>query len=181
MQIYQLRWNVHWTLFQRVQLTILKHWFTKWLDADQATVHYLNQCWVICWRIHASLGLNKLNLTSLWFSYLLGGAFNNQNSRLPIWQLLSSLVLNIHRSWRTVVSLYVGCTGTPVEYVIDWRFVLTGRNNATGSHFFVVEIKIRCKMLALILCTWWRCNFISEVFPSTKGGHSFQLPSYDVS
>ena len=36
------------------------HWFRQWLGADQATSHYLNQWWLIYWRIYASLGLNEL-------------------------------------------------------------------------------------------------------------------------
>ena len=35
----------HWCLFIRVQLTISQHWFRQWLDAEQVTSHYLNQCW----------------------------------------------------------------------------------------------------------------------------------------
>ena len=35
----------HWSLFLRVQLTISQHWFRQWLGVDQATNHYLNQCW----------------------------------------------------------------------------------------------------------------------------------------
>ena len=31
-----------------------------WLGADQATSHYLDQWWLINWRIYASLGLNEL-------------------------------------------------------------------------------------------------------------------------
>ena len=49
-----------WGLFTRVQLTILQHWFRKWLGAVQATSHYLNQWWLVCWRIYGSLGLNVL-------------------------------------------------------------------------------------------------------------------------
>ena len=45
----------HWSLFLMVKSTILHHWFWKWLGADQATSHYLNQ-----WCIYASLGLNEL-------------------------------------------------------------------------------------------------------------------------
>ena len=30
--------------------------------AGQATSHYLNQCWLVYWRIYASLGLNELNM-----------------------------------------------------------------------------------------------------------------------
>ena len=33
------------------------------LGADQATSHYLNQWWLIYWRIYASLGLNELKWT----------------------------------------------------------------------------------------------------------------------
>ena len=37
--------DFHWRLFPRVQSTIFQHWFRWWLGADQATSHYLNQCW----------------------------------------------------------------------------------------------------------------------------------------
>ena len=33
-------------LFLRCQLTISQHWFREWLGAEQATNHYLNQCWL---------------------------------------------------------------------------------------------------------------------------------------
>ena len=35
----------HWNLFPWVQLTISQHWFSKWLGAEQATSHLLNQWW----------------------------------------------------------------------------------------------------------------------------------------
>ena len=54
----QLRY--HWSLFLRVKLTIFQYWFRWWLCADQATCHYLNQWWLVYWRIYASLGLNEL-------------------------------------------------------------------------------------------------------------------------
>ena len=31
--------------FLKVQITIFQHWFRYWLGANQATSHYLNQCW----------------------------------------------------------------------------------------------------------------------------------------
>ena len=62
MNMYELRFRFLWSLFPRVQLTISKHWFRWWLDADQATSHYLNQSWLFYWRIYASLGLNELTL-----------------------------------------------------------------------------------------------------------------------
>ena len=37
----------HWSLFLSVQFTICRHWFRQWLGADQATSHYLQQCWSI--------------------------------------------------------------------------------------------------------------------------------------
>ena len=46
--------------FLRVQSTIFHHWFRLWLGAVQATSHYLNQWWLVYWRIYASLGLNEL-------------------------------------------------------------------------------------------------------------------------
>ena len=53
------RLKFHVSLFLRFALTILQYWFRKWLGADQATSHYLDQCWFY-WHIHASLGLNEL-------------------------------------------------------------------------------------------------------------------------
>ena len=37
--------------------------------ADQATSHYLNQWWLVYWRIYASLGLNELKMDVLLFLY----------------------------------------------------------------------------------------------------------------
>ena len=50
----------HWSLFLRFEFTIFQHWFRWWLGADQATSHYLNQRWLVYWRIYASFGLNEL-------------------------------------------------------------------------------------------------------------------------
>ena len=60
MKMFEFRLQFHWNLFPRVQLTIFQHWFRKWLDADKATSQYLNQWWLVYWRIYASLGLNEL-------------------------------------------------------------------------------------------------------------------------
>ena len=60
MKKYKFRLRFHWTLFPRVQLTMLQHWFIWWLSAVQATSYYLNQSWLFYWRIYASLGLNEL-------------------------------------------------------------------------------------------------------------------------
>ena len=60
MKMYEFRIKFHWSLFLRFPLTISQHWFRSWLDADQATSHYLNLWWWNHWRIYASLGLNEL-------------------------------------------------------------------------------------------------------------------------
>ena len=60
MKLLEFRLKLHWSLFLRAQWTILQHWFRKWLGADQATSHYLNQWWLDYRRIYASLGLNEL-------------------------------------------------------------------------------------------------------------------------
>ena len=46
--------SFHWSLFLRVQLTIFHHWFRS------APSHYLNQWWLVYWRIYALVGLNEL-------------------------------------------------------------------------------------------------------------------------
>ena len=56
MKMLELRLNFHWSLFLRVQLTTFQLWF----GAVQATSHFLNQWWLVYWRIYASLGLNEL-------------------------------------------------------------------------------------------------------------------------
>ena len=68
MKLYKFQWKFHWGLFLKVQLTIPQHWLRWWLDADQATSHYLHQWWLVYWRIYASLGLNEL----AWFIELKG-------------------------------------------------------------------------------------------------------------
>ena len=52
MKMYEFRLTFHWILFLRFQLTIFQHWFRYWLGAVQATSHYLNQRWLVYWRIY---------------------------------------------------------------------------------------------------------------------------------
>ena len=51
----------HWSVFRRVQLTLFQHWFRQCLGTVQATSHYLNQWWLVYWRIYAALGLNSVD------------------------------------------------------------------------------------------------------------------------
>ena len=61
MKMLEFLLRFHWNLFLMVQLTIFQHWFRLWLGAVQATSHYLNQWWLVYWRIYASFGLNELS------------------------------------------------------------------------------------------------------------------------
>ena len=65
MKMFEFRIRFHWSLFLRVQLMIIQHWFRWWLGAVQATSHYLNQWWLDYRRIYASLGLNEL-INAFW-------------------------------------------------------------------------------------------------------------------
>ena len=62
MKTYEFWLKFRRSMFPGIKLTILQHWFRKWLGADQASSHSLNQWWLAYWRIYASLGLNELNL-----------------------------------------------------------------------------------------------------------------------
>ena len=56
MKIYEFRFRFHWSLLLRLQLTISQHC----LDNGSAPSHYLNQWWLVFWRVYASPGLNEL-------------------------------------------------------------------------------------------------------------------------
>ena len=60
MKTFEFRLKFQWSLFLGVKLSIFQHWCRWWLGAVQATSHYLNQWWLVYWRIYASLGLNEL-------------------------------------------------------------------------------------------------------------------------
>ena len=68
--MHEFRLRFHWSLFLRFELTIFQHWFRWWLGAVQATSHYLNQWWLVYWRIYASLSLNELNGTPVFHHVL---------------------------------------------------------------------------------------------------------------
>ena len=62
-KLYECRLRFHWILFLMFDLTIFRHWFRKWLGADQATSHYLNQWLLVCRLVYASLGLSFICFT----------------------------------------------------------------------------------------------------------------------
>ena len=60
MKIYEFHLRFHWSLFLMVYSTIFQHWFRYWLNANQATSHYLKQWWLDYRCIYASLCVNEL-------------------------------------------------------------------------------------------------------------------------
>ena len=64
MKMHQSRLRFHWSLFPKVGLTIFQHWFRNWSGAGQATSHYLDQWWLVYWRLYASIRLNELKVSS---------------------------------------------------------------------------------------------------------------------
>ena len=65
MKKFEFQSKFHWSLYLRVQLTIFLRWFRWWLDAVQATSHYLNQWWLVYRCIYALLSLKELNETTM--------------------------------------------------------------------------------------------------------------------
>ena len=61
MKMYEFNLIFHWSLVLMLELTIFQHWFIKWLGADQATSHNLNQWWLVYWHIYTSFSLNELS------------------------------------------------------------------------------------------------------------------------
>ena len=45
MKMTEFRFEIFWNLFPGVELTISQHWSMWWLGVEQATSHYLKQCW----------------------------------------------------------------------------------------------------------------------------------------
>ena len=60
LKMFEFRIQFHWSLFPRILLTIVQHWFRQWLATNQATSAYLNQWWLVYSRIYVSIGLNEL-------------------------------------------------------------------------------------------------------------------------
>ena len=87
MKMFEFRLKFHWSLFLRVQLTIIQHWFRWWLGADQVTSHYLNHWWLVFWRIYASPGLNELIQAWISIHTLNKMSWNRVSIRLHRWSL----------------------------------------------------------------------------------------------
>ena len=116
MTMLEFRLRFHWSFFPRVQLSIFQHWFRWWLGAGQVTSHYLNQWWLVYWRMYALLGLNELiitiqiNIQSYWLYWVCRGFwcgyFRKMNAKYSrfysIWHSISSwlwcMIIDIPKS-----------------------------------------------------------------------------------
>ena len=113
MKMFELRLKFHWSLFPRVQLPIFQHWFGKWLGADQAPSHYLNQWWLGYRCIYASLGLNELRIMIChaalqWLWQGMDQRFNSLWSSDAIWR---------QRSGSTLAQVMACCLMAPSHYL----------------------------------------------------------------
>ena len=66
----EFRLNFYCSLFPCVQLTVFQHGFS----------HYLNQWWLVYWRIYASLDLNEWSQVSRDLTYMTGYKDNGPNN-----------------------------------------------------------------------------------------------------
>ena len=106
-KMFEFRLKFNWSLFLRVQLTIIQHCFRWWLDAVQATSHYLNQWCLVHWRIYASLGLNESTHWST-LSDVCVVPQDSINTSLPQWPILHAATTYVISSG---ISNTDGCTG----------------------------------------------------------------------
>ena len=99
MKMFEFRLKFHWSLFLGVKLTIFQHWFRLWLGAVQATSQYLNQWWLIYWRIYASLGLNELKCYFQFLSCLITCLLGRHS--IQIYVLLDTLMTFVSQTCET--------------------------------------------------------------------------------
>jgi len=62
MKCATIRQQFHIGLFLGVFSMISQHWFKKWIGADFAPNHFLDQWWHRHWRQYATLGVNELSV-----------------------------------------------------------------------------------------------------------------------
>ena len=99
MKMYKFRIKFHLTLYLKVQLTIFQNCFRYWLGAGQATSHYLNQWWLVYWRIY--------ELMSLWIS---------GSTQQALWGAIGNCWLLLHHDER--LGEKQACTGVLYEYEV---------------------------------------------------------------
>ena len=89
MKMYEFLLNLHWSVFQRIQLIISQHWFRWWLGVRQATSHYRNQCWLVYWCIYVSLGLNMFAFSVISRHWNARGCWDSLSWKTILWSFYS--------------------------------------------------------------------------------------------
>ena len=98
-------------LFLRIQLTISENWSREWLGTEQATSHYLNQCWPIL-LMHICSTRERYVYQQIPFLSVIGEGF-----LIYVWDDANGR--HVTRFWG------VGHTKQPAalqvnEYCVDW-------------------------------------------------------------
>ena len=129
-KIYKFRLRFHRSLFSMVHLTISQHWSRQCLGIGQVTSLYLNQWWLMYWRMCASLGLNELNFS---IYYTVGSVVLQCCAAWILRYIKTHLSMTIHSWWRhqmeTFSALLAICAGNspvtgefPAQRPVTWSF-----------------------------------------------------------
>ena len=125
----------------------------KWLGADQATSHYLNQWWFVYWHIYASFGLNELTepldtafLTPILFCLS------------PADDGIIYFAMNTYIAYRQVINIPLGCflihcgLANPICISVSvqhWSLVHSGSGlSAVGGMFLPTHL--------LLIVNYWK-------------------------
>ena len=104
LKMYEFWLIFHWSLFLRVQLTIIQHWFRQWLGTNQATSHYLNQWWLdyrlIC--VARPQWFNFLPVHPPFMQKLPEHAFSVQSSAVITRFNIVRYYINKYRNWSRI-------------------------------------------------------------------------------
>ena len=106
----------HRNMFHMVQLTIWQHWFRWWLGAEQASSHYLKQCWCVLLTLIFATRPQWVN-----------GLMNGTDNRACQPYLYMSCRQYISWNMRAVLLYFVlfgvncSCYMTDVIYFSQWR------------------------------------------------------------
>ena len=139
----------HWSLFLRGKLTISQLRFRLWLGTEQATSHYLNQCWPSSLtHIFGTRGRwgNKYNrfLVSLWFMQEFGMVFVDQTLNL----------MERHLSFWYSASLWI-CMLLPVgfklpSHIITWTIYIDLRQYCIQHNSDMGNIDRPCHIMGCL-------------------------------
>ena len=120
--------------------TTFQHWFRYWYGTGQPTSHYLNQWWLVCWRIYASFirpqwvkvckepkveqYSNKIKLSSVkeTIQSLLVSCVSTQKTYLKTWHMYAEPALNVYCTHHVLTLLHFNTWNhRPLTYWIVLR------------------------------------------------------------